>query len=1108
MAIPSSPRARQGSHTSITDVRKTSLTFFAIPQGQASLASSSTSSSFSHIPPSQQQLGLSYPIFPRPTAEASTSSSSSQRSSLAFPSNGQAGADTEQRPPQRLSFGFAGLGTRKGPAQPSGSSSNGQSKQQNVATSPLTATSAVPEQVRCHVVDDTDIWLPFLERPSEVDSLLFQTPCHASLAARLRTWTSRNGQAGQELLRLLTQVDRLEMGDVRWVATIRKILVVEAPELFANLVMALGAEGIPSPEETQKQSRPWMDCDDQTHYDDDAFDDDGSDLSSVASLPGESSRRHSRALSGRAGSVDRLESGSVDFEGLNYLPDEYHRPVSHMQQPSHGSDEEVGTHSNRSKGLQSSWDQGRAPTTFDSRASGVQSSGTSASGSRRMSVALSNEGSYESASQTTGATAFAGLRIQCRSLSHSTSPKSPRKRGPSSAGDSSTATSPLAFKHHRRLSSLMGEGPSRAFATSSTRRPLARHRHQPSIGGDAGPPSNLLAQPNEVTKKEVASVDQSRASAAWDAVRLALLSGGASALQSPESFGKRRSGDLIQARPLAMRSIDDGELLHPQKSKASFARTFEGLTLHDPRHHGRPKAYSMTHYTASRERTRMDRGKEADLTPLDTAIKAEAEGKDKPRDLGVLKDGRTQHPTAGQTESQTALAAFRLSAGITPRVSGGSPSGSPSSSAGSDRDGERTATPSPTRSQTPKFPSPGERQVTVKAKPGTERKDTLRSTGSHTPTESGASLPRQALSATQATPHAITPPRVYRRAGGFDSYSKELEARRRYRARATSDVAFSSGSQAVDSSEGTPLSDYSLSVDSQGSTSSPVVHSPLGRSEREWDQVVRPRDLSTMPSLSGMAEAVLPASAPSSRRGLVGEGELGMSFGEEQEENQEAKFSMPSRRGRSMSDASIASSSSMSSSDESGLSRSGVLPEATSPPRPDLQGRSRSALETSPNSPSAAAAAHLVEGTHLSARGLRKMDHIIIPIAPGHHQSRSQALSIWLKGSETEDLRHQMPQAIGTDRWNQAVQIMTTRDRREVRDQTLLEQLAMGPFGLVDLIQADPHKRAAAEQILCEDLEGYQKRWEGFELLLEQLGVPRGTIGEAERRCGPGQMLG
>lgn len=334
-----------------------------------------------------------------------------------------------------------------------------------------------------------------------------------------------------------------------------------------------------------------------------------------------------------------------------------------------------------------------------------------------------------------------------------------------------------------------------------------------------------------------------------------------------------------------------------------------------------------------------------------------------------------------------------------------------------------------------------------------------------TPPGPATPSPKSSLHTTAPPVPGSSAPKIHRRPGGFSSFSQELDAIKRARARATSDAAFSSGSQAVASSDGTPPSDFDilspdsparagggLGADPNNSNTSGIGHLSLGRlgrvgeAEEEGDE--------------NGDDQHLGRGAASALRGDVPEGELGIDFGDEQEENNNGKFL---------------------------LSPSGPatvkLPTGASPQSPPRSGT--------------------------NARGLRPTDHIIIPVAPGGPQSRPQALQALLRSEDLQPLlRDVVIPAIGAPAWSRAFHLLADVERSESSDRELLERLAKRCFSLVDLDAEHPAARAKAEEVVCEDVEGYVKRWKAFERFIDEgLGVPPTSVAEAQRRCAPGELV-
>lgn len=770
LMTPSAPTtpSRQYPSPSRSHVRKSSLTLFTIA------ASASGKDLAAHLPISP----------PRAVAEKKPPPSARK----AVPDESPISPSASSR---RFSFGF-GAGNR-GPAASGPSSPRIPAESQ--PTSDLASSGAATEEaVRCHVVADDDILLPFLERAEEVRDLLFNSPANANIAARLRTWASIRESIGDDLIHTLTNVDRSELDDARWIGALRSVLVKEVPDLWADLALTLGADGATfAVPDSQVKS-----FEQAHHFDDDAVDD-ASDLSSVAPLPSQAGqgRTHGRSVSGSSalsGDFERHVEGrkeqevsNLEVEGLHYLPKGYNKAISQIEEPSYPSDEEQ-----EAAGDQAHADA-PAPVTPTLPASqgpaALNNDGSSQPRPRGMSISLSSPPQSPrapiDASKKLASQSFAGLRLRSSSVVENEEDRdylagsaeaSPRTRRRAARAVDSEAK-PLTIQHSRRLSDLVG-GQSDA--------PLERQR--PAALRSPSGPHSVDASGKEPPNKK-----------------------------------------LTNLRPTAATpSLDDEELLRPQKSKFSFARDFEGPTGSDPRHHGRPKAYSMTQYSSHVEQTRLEAGKAASITPYEAAAAYEASGVDKPTDLGVLKDGRTRHPSSGKTENASVVAAFRASLGLTPGTSSLSPINSnPSSGDGSPSSaGSGAVTPVTKDSKAAVSP----RVETKEPLPPTDNVDV----------QSGRKSIQAALS---------SPPHIHRRPGGFGSFSAELEALQK-RSRARSDAAFSSGSQAVtSSSEGSTVSD--LGADEDDDT----------------------------------AEDAAIASAASSLKGSMPSGDFGLDFGDRQTEN-------------------------------------------------------------------------------------------------------------------------------------------------------------------------------------------------------------------------------
>lgn len=754
-----------------------------------------------------------------------------------------------------------------------------------------------------------EMLLPFVDRPIEVEELLFQTPCNARLAHRINALIDTRGAAGRELQHLLVETTREELADLKWVKRLRSVVDALKPGLWSELEHTLGAEGLSTREETPGDARS----------------------PAVAFKPDGIASRQSSRQSSHEGSLPPLS-------------------WSHRRQPS---------------------DEGSKTYTT----------------------------SKPSAFQTTSTTA------------------------------------------NRTSTHVQG------------------HRHQPSFspessrGQDGGAVPSVA--PTHVSLERIKSAPIRRGS-----------SNHAAGTSTPSAEKQLRN-----ARPLGTPSVDDAELLSPQKSKYSFARTFEGPTLANARTGLRPKAYSMTQYSSNVEQFRLDLGREGDISPCEIAAELEEKGEEKPPSLGVLDDGRTKHPFAGQHKNPLAVAAMHPAVGLTPATKTKRTSSSSNSGSEGDGDGENendssaSASPSsssqrptprsslaeksePTPSNLPippaveslpqlKIPSDSQPIPPSPSSPSSK----LRSSGGSGFALGGGFFKQRPTSlhqrrATEGSP--TTPsssgerkevtwsPQIYRRPGGFASFSRDLVATKRQgRSRSESAAsAISSGSQAIASSEGTPFPDYVASSDDDTDDEQSLVGDRAGVST--------------------------PAARRSTQRPA---GDLGLDFGDGNNED---------------------------SPDGTSTAASPTSPVAwPSPPR---------------------------EAT-LSPRGLRGSDHIIIPVSPGAERSRSEVMDSLLRNEKFAAISQSMTSAIGAPSWDHARSFLSHADRRHVNDKQLLEYLAKECFGLVDLDSTNSAERQKAEEVVCEDFEAYTTRWTAFKELLQALGVPQSSIEEAQRRCAPGNNL-
>ncbi|CAO1627448.1 unnamed protein product [Parajaminaea phylloscopi] len=967
------------------------------------------------------------------------------------------------------------------------------------------ATDAASVALGCYVVPGDDWLLPFLQRPEEIKTLLFDTPVNARLAAALEAWARRHGPEGAECLRALTQVDRPQLSDVALIRLLRERVGRSAPDLWAQLSLALGSLPLDVAQRPQAHDH-WTGSLVDTHQES-AVDDAGSELSSVASLLDQphASPSHTRGRSS-TGQRQRARDSGIELEGLFTLPRSYQSPMNEINGPSFRDAAEV-CEDEGTVGEATSASMGKAVTAnaSSSRTTGEHAELSAATEAhddaghandrkmqassprprrRRQSVLLtapSGESIDTAESQENASHGhFACLRIRTRSC-----------------GEDDWTTKGSGFSSHSRSSTLSSSGTADSKAAhrvtwghTPRSRPLEYRHHRrmstllPSASAHKAPDGGLSST----------SSLPSPSSRCWNIFKAA------PALGTPPSHEDRtsrqplpahqdltRRKDLHFHRPQGTPRLDDTELLHPQRSKYSFARSFEGITaMQSPDRRQRPKAYSTTQYSSAREKTRLKMGLLGDIPPYEVAAALEAQGRAKPTSLGVLKDGRTRHPSAGVAHSPSTLASFRASLGLSPTLpqreaSPGQRGGWDGSAASSGKPSP-VATPQEHRSR-PSSADGNEHEASVNApelrpalhapwdwlsrreadrlKPAVSLTGLALSSGESAemmdPTET--SIPSRAQPLPVLAGVSGRSPPVRRRPGGFSAYSKEWQAVKRQRTRqrnvsdAPSSSVLSTGSQVVASSEGSTI------PGSESTSPEDEVRTPSHSADGLVGSFGFMSDLSNdLPDLAPLAP-----SAPSAARkeGSTAHEEFGLDFGNGQEED---------------------------------LSRSAQTTPATpATPTTPWSPVTAGSLWTSPT----------MRRHSPAPEDTKRRTHLIFPVGPCG--SRAQALGKHLDGSQ--DRFRQIEATIGVKAWNQAKRILSSVERGELSDKELLELLAQQCFGMADLESEDPAARAAAERAVCEDVEEYMRRWKAFASLLRAMDVPNATIAEAGKRCAPGEVL-
>lgn len=1019
-----------------------------------------------------------------------------------------------------------------------------------------TSSNDIKEQVRCYAI--TNDWLlPFVDRPSEIRALLFETPVNAHVAASLKRWADRHGQDGAKCLHTLITAERADISDSELIDDLRERIFGTAPDLWCQVSQVLGADAATGRIAKRPKGHDCC-CDnvDSWYHNKNAVDDSASELCPVNSLPGQSSKRRNVVHDSWDCAQGEKPDAGIQLEGLFSLPQCYHQPLGQMDGPSFWEDIEDEVHTEDQEDNQSD-DIRDADTSQKDRVpwpavlSGLDASESSKHGNatpmaiggrgvntpramdltpmvfractsdyfqvrptellesprkpalsstsaqRRHSVTLTlptEQNSEVFGDRKVSSGNFACLRIRAGSstwpkrsnsnylqssdfressawpaLSSSiftTSRSSSRK----TSRGSSHQSKPLVCEQHRRLSTLL---PSQIVISTSTSSPLCKKL---SSAWDA------FAKLN--SKRLMSDKSDSLNKAETD-YPISISNSYVPAYQD-----LKRQKNLSHHRPRGASRIDDTELLYPQNRKFSFARSFEELTdMNFSVNKLRPKAYSTTQYSSTSEQKRLEMGLQGDIPPYEIAAALEAEGKEKPPSLGVLRDGRTRHPAAGVPNNSSTVASFRAALGLSPACSrrgsenqsrgssaisstGSSPVATPPNECqrrGSTGSGSRLAAkPSDINLRSPDLPShegfkPSAdrlnwltRRELLKLKPASELSGLA--VGGKIQKSFEATTDPKSLSQSRPLPvlssYQGTSPPVRRRPGGFSAYSKEWQAVRRHRARnrTVSDApssAISTGNQAVASSEGSTITDD---------------ETLLTPNEENWESSPSYPQKGGLSSLGSMGQITkdidsIPPPAPSARRdgGLLA-GDMGLDFGEGQHEHALPSLDEPQNSGMLMTPISPSPD------------RSPDLSEAAEPQRDQ-----------------------------------KSQSHLIFPVGPCG--SRATALGKHLDSDRPRDKYRLIEAAIGVKAWNKAKRLLSSVERGELSDKELLECLATGCFGLVDLEAQDLRKREQAEDTICEDVEGYTKQWKAFVSLLVSMEVPGSSIAEAGRRCAPGEVL-
>lgn len=920
-------------------------------------------------------------------------------------------------------------------------------------TGPRAASTGFDSSVNVHTVSDEFVLLPFLDRPSEVKELLFDTKANESLMYRLCSVFCGNTedplQRGQderwdEMLELLIELDRPLLDDEDWLARLESLVMERSPALWAQLARCLGAEGITARPARQPNSSRFDSWALPSQYDND------SPLSTPSAASSEEYADH----------VDvrphRQRSLSVNVQPLDALPQSFsEKPAAKLQQ------------SSLRESLSPVTSQAQLASEPANRDS-AGNAGGEASASAIFSMSTGgDDGSLEDIMEEPGSSThigprrarshsgkFAGLRIAAftsssspptsRRTSAASDMLSPRNKGddsplptgamspaghaPSSPGDSPSRTAPIGFTKHRRLSTvLVQNAPQKQDQTTS------------GVGESARPRTSSTASRRQRGVSEAGSLQQQGTDFGSQPRRRALSFARSFAeLKPPTEHLEQLRAEYAQRE--ADRLADQTRRISLEDTAAASAPAAPegalGLKASDDS--------SSTLLDPASASVMADKPRKGSLTRR--AGPTISPGSVSPSLPGLLPDGRTRHPSGsyGSRDLSESIALFRAKMGLSTSPSpseyggdGHSDAGKSIDSAARKRKGsEPVEKPKPTSRtadtaeakisrkaavpNTEQYEQPKHMQeIQSRHRSSTASGSGLALGGGFSLAKSGANFRRQSHDSGAGSSHSgpawksnfarsgaasyRSPPPVHRRPGGFVSLAQEYERARNHRR--SSESVFSMHSNALESSPSSSVASHDL----------PNEEKPAPRVEAPVDTTGEPTP------------------------------------------------------------------------------RPGATPRASFASRPGKQGGYPF--------PNLVQQEKLAPVTPLSAP--LRSPSIVFPIPPSPSISRALEFQKSLEAPRCRDAFDRMSTVCGDHVAAEVKELITTSERSHMPDEKLLEVVA-GLIGLVDHEQsAKVGGREAMEADLKLAEEGYAEKWEVFAGLCRSLGMGEYELSMAKRRCGP-----
>ncbi|CCF50495.1 hypothetical protein NDA14_002349 [Ustilago hordei] len=578
-------------------------------------------------------------------------------------------------------------------------------------TSLRSASKALPtgfdSSVNVHTLSDHGILLPFLDRPSEVKELIFDTKANEALMYRLcrvfggnpdRPLLRGQDERWDEMLELLIELDRPLLDDEDWLVRLESLVMERSPELWAQLARCLGAEGLTLRSLGQPSSSRFDSWALSSQYSDPACDNDSPLSSAVSSQDDQGAARDQESLSVSVEPLEELPQSYSEQPAGKLQNSTLHEAASPSPSPSFLAPDFAARRSSDPLGSQASFNGDLFPMS----ASGGEDSAMTGSLEDIMEEPCSSTDANPPSAlrRRSQSGKFAGLRISALS---SSSPAASRRTSTASdtlsaAGQRESSSSPLATgamspASLAPMSPVVSPSPDTSTSFSKHRRLSTMIKHNNITHPQQEQQQQQQQQQQQHQQQQHHHHHNHRRSSDFDM--------GASA--SPKSLvSHRRRGVSEAGHSVCARSSDS----KPRRRAESFARSFAELKspsehLEQLRaEHAKVEADRLAEHTrrislkdttaasAPAAPTTGGLGLHGDcagsslLDPSSASLmdaKAQrpsigrirvgslgSTGSTSPPIPGLLPDGRTRHPSGscGSRDLSESIAAFRATMGL------------------------------------------------------------------------------------------------------------------------------------------------------------------------------------------------------------------------------------------------------------------------------------------------------------------------------------------------------------------------------------------------------------------------------------------------------------